>query len=157
MLPPLFPIMNVEHLSLIKNDHNRQVWQYLERIPLDVVSIHERGMNTELMVVHPEHGTVLLPNSLAEIVPQKGDLCCVVATELERYWNGDYRKWQGDKDKGIPPFDWVKLRTIYSVDGNHAKVIPFLSAPLRCFAFYSLQTHETHSEPTIELLPECAH
>ena len=144
--------MNLQHLSIIRNDHDRQVWHYLERIPLDVISINGSGVNTEFVVIHPEYGTVLLPNSMAEIVPQKGDLCCVLAAELERYWNGDCRKWQGDKDKGVAPFDWVKLRTIYSVDGDHAKVIPFLSAPLRCFAFYSLQTNETYSTATVELL-----
>lgn len=150
--------MNLEHLSIIKNDCNRQVWHYFERVPCDVLRIQDgRNSMPEFVVNHPQFGINILMNEFAELVPQKGDLCCIVATELVRYWKGDSRKWQGDKDKGIPPFDWVKLRTIYSVDGNHAKVIPFLSAPLRCFAFYSLQNNETHSKPNFELLPECAH
>lgn len=129
--------MNQQALDyFLSHQESRQLWHYTERIPCDVLKIQRDGHPVNFVVNHPSGENRVLPSHSAEIVPQVGDDCLLVASELVRYW--------GRTTKKPPDVDWSKLRRIYSIDGGQAKGLgsPLVIAPLRCFAFFSADDME---------------
>ena len=121
--------MNSNHLEYFLANQNRQLWHYFERVPCDVIRIQDSGNSApEFVVNHPQFGIQVLMNEYAELVPQVGDDCILLAQLLEKYWGKNAYKYEG--------LDWSKPRRIYSIDNGLAKGLgsPLIVAPLRCFA-----------------------